>query len=64
MAKVDDIKIEVSIESIFQKEICEVVDKIAKEHGIMIQSVDFDWQDVVGGGSFVIGCETITAFKR
>jgi hypothetical protein len=63
MAKVGEITIEVSVEAVFQKAIIEVVQKIQQDHGVIIESLRFDWIEAVDGSAKVISCETGSKYR-
>ena len=57
MAKViDELTVQISVESIFQKKLIEVVENIEAEHGIKISEIGFDWVDLRPTNSKVIRC--------
>jgi len=60
MAKVE---IEISVEAVFQKAIIEVVEKIQKDHGVIIESLRFDWIETTDGSAKVISCETGSKYR-
>ncbi|MFT6586070.1 MAG: hypothetical protein ACJAUY_000651 [Cognaticolwellia sp.] len=57
MAKlIDKLTVQISVESIFQKKLIEVVENIEAEHGIKINQIGFVWMDLPQINSKITKC--------
>jgi hypothetical protein len=64
MSELENLTIKVSVESILQKEIIDVVEKIHRDHGLKIDAIEFTWANCVGGESSVVKVETVSSYER
>ena len=55
MSKVENI---ISIETVVQKELMKVAEKVYKEHGLVISDISFNWNTTIDGEYILLGCET------
>lgn len=53
-------KIQVDVSAAVQQALIDFARECEKKHGIMINSVDFDWQALMGGSGVLTGCNMNT----
>lgn len=56
-------KITVDTTQIVHKALSEFAEKLQKDHGVFIQSVDFDWSQTVGGDAKVVDTNVTTTTR-
>lgn len=61
MAKAE-LTMKINIEGALQKELIKVVEKMNKDHGLMIKDIDFHWASEMSGQSRVIRCQVTSDY--
>jgi len=63
MAKIKPITVQVNVEGLLQKELIKVVEKIQKDHDLMIDNINFQWSKSTNGIAKVVRCETRNSYE-
>tara|TARA_R110002050_G_scaffold246395_4_gene384182 strand:- start:388 stop:582 length:195 start_codon:yes stop_codon:yes gene_type:complete len=58
MAKVVELTVQGNVESLLQKELTRVVDEIYEDHGVMIESIAFEWVKMADDKGKIFSCKT------
>lgn len=57
MANADEITVQVNVEGLLQQELVKFINRVHKDHGVMIESIDFEWVKKGDGSGKVISCK-------